>query len=1062
MPTPQNIQRYHITIKDLVSWETQGFMLNPWKDGSSMFKYNTLAPIVAKNQSWEITMGDLTNTSVFVQFSWSGQTSATGQPFGPRGIKYWTPRYLYSAMLPTQMYWYGQGTDTTSQDWEIHVAKAVTAGTLLPNGEKISCRALDNNTNTKTYLYAGSADSATIFKSDDNGNTWTTLIDIDTALWTSHWQIRQLLLIKDKKTKKLCILCGQVWTGQYVHLYTYSLSNYYWLDLLKHEAGNFYDSETNEESRYPNSPDLLTLVTIPQSTISYNSIADSLTVKSPIKIHDIADQNNLLITWLSDEDVKVLRNMSNVALRKKGSSSVSPVRINFLNDTLTPLQYRFSDTDLWISVPSNSMIVDYTSITWDKSYTLVCYNKIETADASDCRVGMVINAGGDDMRIYKISWDDIYVDHIVYSSLPWSGTFTFTAESYQRVFDVTTSKTKSLLGAKYKKGSTIFSILDESSWGKNECTLLYKNNHMYSVPEKFTTDITTIVADRDIWATSGTATIEHLQSCGSSQLYTEDLHHIIQIMKLGYDETITDPEEYIGAIVYYAWDKYQYQFTTLQLHSIKDQRLWHEETKWIGYIRHYQDYYDTYSNTYPNVSYGCKKQSTTQGFDEDIPTTMASLYDVWQWSIPISIGYDEVGNTSYFSTFKRIWGDTITIWKANKTGVEKVTETPGVGYATWVQFSNNKVFFCSKNYGRVYTFMTTNSYGNTVTQTKYEVINMQRVDPSDWTFTEQEQSNLLTGVVYEWDYVCVSDVDWNVYAYDTLSWDFPFTEKTNIEEIAIAGNNTISVTALIPLGDRLLIQTDNDTIWNLDQSNNIRDKAYLCSSSYGAYLGTVNKNWIQAKVILNNQILIWDKGQKFRYAVSFDNWQTFFNLPKILGLPFIADDFYNTTTFDSDYEYEYGDLLGDDKNEMRFRFPYYAISKRIVYKIEIYSGQLTDTDEIKIAHIENQYLLQSFKELLLQLDIYLRPKVKLLDGSYEHEPNAHRNKITFLQTIWQDQRKCEIKMPRGDKYYGIPFAIPGTGNDGFSLSSIDIEPGKKDLDRATYSIQMSFKTIIQL
>lgn len=165
-------------------------------------------------------------------------------------------------------------------------------------------------------------------------------------------------------------------------------------------------------------------------------------------------------------------------------------------------------------------------------------------------------------------------------------------------------------------------------------------------------------------------------------------------------------------------------------------------------------------------------------------------------------------------------------------------------------------------------------------------------------------------------------------------------------------------------------------------------------------------------MVVNNQVLIGDQNQKFRLAVSFDNGNTFFNLPRVLGLPFIPDDFYNTSTFDTDYEYSYNDLIGDDKNEMRFRYPYESLSKRMTYKIEIYSGNCTDQDQIVFSHIEHQYLLQSFKELFLQLDMFLRPKLKLLDGSYEHEPNAHRNKLAFLQTLWNEQHKCELKMPR--------------------------------------------------
>jgi hypothetical protein len=1039
-------------------------MLNPGKDWGSMFKYNTLAPIVAKNQSWEITMGDLTNTSVFVQF-WRGwQTNANGTSyFWPRGIKYWTPRYLYSAMLPTQAYWYGQWIDVTTQDWEIRVAKTVKAGVTLPGWEKITAWAIDNNTANKTLLYAGSAGTGCkIYVSDDQWDTWNTLIDINAELWTNHVWIRQLLLIKDKKCKKLVIIAGQIGTGQSAHLYTYSLSDFYGFDLCKHESGKFYDSNTNEESRYPETPSHIHLTTIPQSTITYSAVADSLTVKSFIQVHDISWANMLMVDGLSVDDIAALRQSDSVGIwPRTGTPSISKCNILFLNDTMAPLEYKVSE-DKVISVPWQAMVIQYFSVDYTKSYQLYLYNKITVSSATDCRPGMILSAGIDLYKIYKISSTTLYINHhISNSDLTYTGwTFTFTTDSYKTVFDVTWITGKSILWVKYKKGSTIFSVVDEFSSNSNERTLFYKDYHMYSAPQKFTAAPTVIVADKDIWASSAQADLEHLQICGVAPGSATDLHNVVQIMKLGYDETISDPDEYIGAILYYPTEKYQYQFITLQLFTIKDQRLRKSQT---SNIRDYQTYYSTYTWASVDVdhSYANNKKYTTQWFDEDIPTTMAAIYDSAQWPIPISIGYDEISNSSYFSTFKRIGWDTIAIWKANKDWVTKEIDIPGPWYATGVEYANNKVFFCSKNYGRIYTYMTQTSYGNTVTQTKYEVISMQKYNSTKKIMEEQDYSNLLNGTIYEWSYVCVSDIDWTIYAYDSINEIYPFSEKWCIEDMA-TNQSGVSVNVIIPLGDRLLMQADNSKIRTLDQANDIRNKAFLVSSIYGAYLWSVKKNWIQAKIIINNQAIVWSKWQKFRLAVSFDNGVSFNYLSKVIGKPFLADDFYNTTTFNANYEYSWADLIWTDKNEMRFRYPYESISKRMCYKIEIYPWTCKYSDEIIVSHIENQYLLQSFKELLLQLDIYLRPKAQLLDKSFEHEPDAHRKKIDFLQTVWDEQRKCEVSMPRWAKYYWIPFAVPGTGNDWFSISSIDIEPGKKDMDRATYSVQMSFKTIIKL
>jgi|GEM_PF-6080513 hypothetical protein len=49
-------------------------------------------------------------------------------------------------------------------------------------------------------------------------------------------------------------------------------------------------------------------------------------------------------------------------------------------------------------------------------------------------------------------------------------------------------------------------------------------------------------------------------------------------MKLGYDQTSGDPEEYVGAIVYYPSDKYQFHFVPMQVLALKDSRLWDKDT----------------------------------------------------------------------------------------------------------------------------------------------------------------------------------------------------------------------------------------------------------------------------------------------------------------------------------------------------------------------------------------------------------------------------------------------------------------------------------------------------
>jgi len=58
---------------------------------------------------------------------------------------------------------------------------------------------------------------------------------------------RQLMIIKDKKCKKLAIVCGTLGTQANGNLFTYVLSDSYGFDVIKDYSGKFYDLNTNFE-----------------------------------------------------------------------------------------------------------------------------------------------------------------------------------------------------------------------------------------------------------------------------------------------------------------------------------------------------------------------------------------------------------------------------------------------------------------------------------------------------------------------------------------------------------------------------------------------------------------------------------------------------------------------------------------------------------------------------------------------------------------------------------------------------------------------------------------------
>lgn len=1062
----QDLQHYHITIKDLHNNKTQWFLLTPWKTGSS-FMYNTLAPIGNKQLSGETTMGDLTNTEVFLQYNrdwfFDGNTF-----IGPRGIKYWTPRMNFSNIFPTWTYWHGFGIDAYHQKWELRLAHGVVANPKLPNNEQISSYEIDY-VEGNILVYAWSRSSGKVYISTDKGQVWTTLVDLQAETGVNYGQIRQLMIVKDKKVKKLMILAGGIGdqyggsVGTPWHLFSYNLGDYYWFDLLKHVSWFYVNSKLKEDDRYPSNPDTIQLGAIPSGAISYTSIQDTLDNSIVrITLPEWISWWYHVVSLFTEDQIKKIQQSKSIGIQDMAWTIVKR-KIYFINETPLPTVYT-TPNNLTINVPKFSIVIEeFTAVDYTKKYRCVLYNRVN-ANMTNVRPGMVLNTSGRGKVYLSIptAWCFFVNQHIQNSELSYSGgSFTFTSQSYQRVFDIIGTpagmQNNSLLGVSYKKGGVEFAITEE--YGTRDVTLgggIYSalinerqiiniDNENYFVPEKLSSLPSVIVADTDIGASSWQATLQKLQKIGSPN----ETHSIVQIMKLGYDQTSGDPEEYIGAIVYYPNDKYQFHFIPLQVLTLKDVRL--RDKKTIVYISGAHGYtYDEsgyyYTKHIFRLQWLLEKKYSTQGFDEDIPTPFVTKIFPSEWYVPIQIAYQENKDTSYFTTFKRSGGDTITIRASTLTGVKKIQDVPGVGYATGICYANTKLYFLSKNYGRVYQCIMTE---NTV-DVDYEEIYMEGKYNS---VTGNEESELIYWTVFEWDYIAISNNDGVAYTYNTITTRF--WEKFGIEDVNQNPNAT-PINMIIPLWDRMIIQDASGNVWRYDKSIKA-NKWYLISSIYGAFVGTINKVWIQARLLINKQVQ--DKWQKVRLAISYDNGITFHYLPRVLWLNLIPDDFYGLVP--TEYEFGYNEFGGNEKNECYFWFPYEAISKKICYKIELFRGNC-ELHEFYGAHIEFHYIMQSFKELMLTMNFDLRPKRTLLDGSVEHAPDTHRQKFNFLKKIREEWRKVEIALPRWERYYAVPFAQPNTWTDGFSLAGMDLEEWKKDLDNFGYILQMQFKTIKEL
>jgi len=113
------IKKYHVVIEDIESWRAEWFILY---SENGAFSVNTLSSLAAKIAQWEETMWDLTNQSVFIQYNWAWHIALETREFvWPSWIKYRSPSFNYSKLLPTWAYWYWKTVDTTSQPWEIRI-----------------------------------------------------------------------------------------------------------------------------------------------------------------------------------------------------------------------------------------------------------------------------------------------------------------------------------------------------------------------------------------------------------------------------------------------------------------------------------------------------------------------------------------------------------------------------------------------------------------------------------------------------------------------------------------------------------------------------------------------------------------------------------------------------------------------------------------------------------------------------------------------------------------------------------------------------------------------------
>ena len=258
------------------------------------------------------------------------------------------------------------------------------------------------------------------------------------------------------------------------------------------------------------------------------------------------------------------------------------------------------------------------------------------------------------------------------------------------------------------------------------------------------------------------------------------------------------------------------------------------------------------------------------------------------------------------------------------------------------------------------------------------------------------------------------------------------------------------------------------TEYKVDRGS-IAPQWYLVSSVYGRYMWSIKKNWVRSKVLVNEPLdtngVPVDIGQRIRFAVSYDGGKSYHYIAKELDHPLIPLDYGNPVP--AAYEISFADFEWDIKDEAVFWFPRLpANSHTISYRVEIYQDSLDFKENFVIKHVEVQYLLNNFKEYILQLMLQLQPRQWLLDKSIEQVRLTHKKKLDFIKTVREGWHKCRLTMPWGETIYVVPFSGGGWnfwwGTDWYWLSISNIEPARNDLNSLIYMVNMTFKSISDL
>lgn len=934
------LKKYDITITDLETWHEEWFIL---LNNKNTFSIQTLNNWAQKIQQWEITTADLTNNNVFEQYNWSWHIAfETRQFVWPDWIKYRSPSFNYSQILPTWAYWKWYWVDTITQPGEIRLWKAIQQ---LENNiwERVQCYCPVGGD-----IYLWMRDSAKIYRYYYDWTNWTYELAVDL---TDKWynRIRSINYNPKYTTDKVLNIVAYDWGKADAYLYWITDNEYridkYWEDNTWNKAIIHFSWQIQIEIR---------------SQDTYSETISAIWPSTEIEYNDwTQDRRMFHIWWLSTTFTDNCFPWDYLNFYDINGNPVTYKEVSWWADYYFKWRvYAVAQWHIWLE-KENDTNWDFYMLNSD-----VATIKITTTQqiAKVTSWTLWLNWPRWFMEYKTDTWEYIRITH--YWKRIWDKCHMFAWEARIPAQEV----------------------IPNEYWPTSLC---HTNLSWYT----FTWEEFVFLKDDILtpWLYSLTPTRLHLVN----QWYTNlDIYHFWF--------------DYDWANIWNQWFIRQYWQNIYEI--IVDYYSW--KVAWWMY-------------------YNCSYEYTTDNFAILFNSVKTSYLQYFLWNNY----YDSIW---YYND----WVFTIVLPSKvdpNSSSVDVDIYTSSWVFATSWTYSN---LFSISAINYLYSLREENWYYLGVSYDTWEIIRAYyswwRVVNKEKIWTYNNWDTIVAWELYQWKYYVM-------YNNNLIQYDY-----YNNSMVTIASYSwDMYATYMWIMADYLVFDDTISWLYWFYNTNKYVNQWYLISSIYDWYVWWVDKTWTYAVVRTNKQYI--DKWQKIRLAISYDQWQNFYYLPKLLWLSFASDDFNNT--IDSSYECDFSDL--DKWEEAVFFFPDDFKSKHICYKLELYRWT-AEVEEFVVREIWLYYLLNTETEYYINLWLLLQPAQELIDWSIEQPRDKHLDKLSFLKDIYLYKKKVLLKLPWWEEIYCIPYWVQSWW---LTITNFTPREWKKHLKEQWFIVNIALKSM---